>query len=190
MLVRKEINMLHPCEANRLRASAIIPGMLILACALLTSGCTAVGFGIGAIVDANKPKQVEVPKSQWLDIRPGQSVLIMKRGDTATERFEVIGAAADTNGIAARPMDAVGYDAPISLRLRRSIYKERSPGRSMWTLDTLDVAADDIELLYKPRARNGRLYGALIGLAADVGTLIILALTWEDSWGFSGGGGW
>jgi hypothetical protein len=180
----------HSKVPKHRRALAVVAGALLLGCALSTTGCTAVGYGIGAIVDANKPKQVEVPRSQWLDIKQGESVIIAQKGDTSMERFSLIGAALDTNATAARPLDAVGHDAAISLRLGRSIYKEQFRGRSMWTLDTLDVAADDIELLYKPRARNGRLYGALIGLAADVGTLIILALTWEDSWGFSGGGGW
>jgi hypothetical protein len=146
-----------------------------LVLALANQGCgTAVGFGIGAVVDATSERKYEARRpSEARSLESGKDVILRTKHGEALPGELV--------GIARR--------APNETESRLVIESARGidvVGES--ELDRIDVA--------KPK--KGRLVGAVVGLGVDVTLLtllVVVAATWSGSMGSSSyqggaGSGW
>jgi hypothetical protein len=137
-------------------------------------------------MDAKTPRQVEVPRSQWIDLRHGTTVLIARKYGTSMERFKLIDVIQTADDSAVQRINASTPFAEIRLRLER-ISSDESALASLGGVDTLEIATDRITALYLPRSSGGgRVCFTLIGLAIDATIIVALAMS-SLSLSWSGG---
>jgi len=132
---------------------------MAVACASASlPGCTAVGFGIGAVRDAVTGKG---PASRLVGVREGTRVTIwMRDGRRLHGRFEGYSAPDSLLTMAAHATDATVTPSKSMLLLRTG------PG-----VEKLDV--NDVTRVSVPVA-TGKIAGSIIGLAADAAMIAAL----------------
>lgn len=165
-------------RAPRWRPSwTAMTALLLLAPALWMSGCTAVGYGIGSIVDAQTPRYTEMESSERLALTPGTHVAVARSDSPELDNVWFVGSV-EATGDTVWAMPATAHNsAELRMLFEHRAYERSTRNRRTYTADTLAVRASEVAAMYKPNARNGRTIGALTGLAIDIAVITYAAIT-------------
>lgn len=68
-----------------LRLAVLVPAVVII---FQLAGCSIIGFGIGAAIDASKPKQVTIPDREVETVMPGTAIdILLKDGKLISGKY-------------------------------------------------------------------------------------------------------
>lgn len=142
---------------------------LIIALALLNSGCSLIGFTIGKISDSRTPPftQISYPDTQAVIEQARAITLVLKPGR------EIVVTTRDNRQFAGEYRRMEGPQEDLAIKIRR--------GDS-----SVSVPIKDISEIQMKNSRNGALTGFLVGAVVDGAVLVIAIIATQDAYeGFS-----
>jgi hypothetical protein len=139
--------------------SILIMSLLLLA--LSASGCTLIGFGLGAAMDGGARKEVSYP--------PSVALRFLDEGDSVrcvmTDSSRIAGTMAESSRLS--------HDSVVVLRVAEDALRPDSAVR-LTTLQTRDIA----RIEYRRHIHDSKFVLGACGLLIDIGIIFALA-NWE-----------